>query len=403
IKYTVVGAFTPPEEKAKIKLQTEMEGGGDPTTVYMMNFLSRKFGPVYVFRAKMPTFPDTYTGAETMGDGQVKYWSVVTAASVPSGELWDGVYDMQVPLDEDGYYTIVVSRPEDRPENATRENGVVWIDWGPGEGLDDPRDRKDWGMLLMRFMVCHPDWENSPAKSHVPDTEEAIMGPYYPKGYYTTREEFEAQGLGDAVTRSVERLTVTETRDMRFCEILVVKENGIEVYNTTGTNDCPAEIWDRINSGRFANELGARSVLLNGPHFWMMDTQTVSFGEKATLGGLELRYVTTLDPAMLQGGFQPYKVFTPKKTQKMVYAKGKPVFELVDPDGHVYVLQAHDEAFPMESLPDFGKKMTQLPEGWQYRTRILSKDLILDLNPNQTIYAIGDEFHQYYTRIQEAE
>ena len=64
IKYTLVGAFKRPEERAKMKLQTEMEGGGDPTTVYMVNFLSRKFGPVYVFRAKLPTFPDTYAGYE---------------------------------------------------------------------------------------------------------------------------------------------------------------------------------------------------------------------------------------------------------------------------------------------------------------------------------------------------
>ncbi|HWU36640.1 MAG TPA: hypothetical protein VN203_03275, partial [Candidatus Acidoferrum sp.] len=37
IAYTVVGAFQSPEKRAKIKLQTEMEGGGDPTTVYMVN------------------------------------------------------------------------------------------------------------------------------------------------------------------------------------------------------------------------------------------------------------------------------------------------------------------------------------------------------------------------------
>jgi hypothetical protein len=49
-------------------------------------------------------------------------------------------------------------------------------------------------MLLMRYMVCHPDWENSPAKIHKPGTEEAVMGPYYPRGYYTTKEQFEAEG-----------------------------------------------------------------------------------------------------------------------------------------------------------------------------------------------------------------
>jgi hypothetical protein len=194
MKYTLAGAFMPPAERAKIKLATEMEGGGDPTTAYLFAYLSRKFGPVYVFRAKMPTFPDTFSGTKIMPDGQVKYWSVVTAASAPSGELWDGVNDMMVPLDKDGYYTIVVSRPEDRPKNATRENGMTWIDWGPGEGLSDPRNRTDWGMLIMRFMVCQPDWENSPAKIRKPGTEAAVMGPYYPTGYYTTKAQFEAQG-----------------------------------------------------------------------------------------------------------------------------------------------------------------------------------------------------------------
>ena len=52
--------------------------------------------------------------------------------------------------------------------------------------------------------------------------------------------------------------------------------------------------------------------------------------------------------------------------------------------------------FTAESLATLGEKMT-LPEGWQYRTRILDEDLVLDLTPDQTIYAVGDEFHQYYT------
>lgn len=194
MKYTLAGAFMPPEKRAAIKLATEMEGGGDPTTAYLFAYLSRRFGPVYVFRAKMPTFPDTFAGTKIMPDGQVKYWSVVTAASAPCGELWDGVNDMMVPLDKEGYYTIVVSRPEDRPKNAIKENGVAWIDWGPGEGLHDPRDRKDWGMLLMRFMVCQHGWENSPAKIGKPGTEAEVMGPYYPKGYYTTQADFEANG-----------------------------------------------------------------------------------------------------------------------------------------------------------------------------------------------------------------
>jgi hypothetical protein len=80
-------------------------------------------------------------------------------------------------------------------------------------------------------------------------------------------------------------------------------------------------------------------------------------------------------------GIKPYTVFMPKKTQRMVYAKGTPVFELIDPDGHIYVLQAHDEQFPIESLPSLGEKLKQLPKGWKYRSRILQEDLVLDLGP----------------------
>lgn len=192
--YTVAGAFMKPQERAKITLATEMEGGGDPTTAYMINYISRTIGPVYVFRAKLPTFPNTWANTKTMPDGQVKYWSVATVASAPSGGLWDGVFDMQVSVDKHGYYTIVVSRPEDRPKNATSENGVTWIDWGPGEGLDDPRNRKDWGMLLMRYLAPHKDWQHNPLKATKPGMEAAVMGPYYPRGYYTTKSKFEAKG-----------------------------------------------------------------------------------------------------------------------------------------------------------------------------------------------------------------
>jgi hypothetical protein len=130
-----------------------------------------------------------------MPEAQTQYWSLVSCEAPPSGRVVDGVTDMQVPLDGDRNYTIVVSRQEDKPKNATLENGVAWVEWSPlGEGLDDPRNRPDFGMLIMRMMGNHPSWLQSPDKISQPSLEEAIMGPYYPQGYYTTKEEFEAKG-----------------------------------------------------------------------------------------------------------------------------------------------------------------------------------------------------------------
>jgi hypothetical protein len=201
IRYSLVGAFKTPEERAKIPYASAIDGGGDPATEYMLINLSRKFGPVYVMRGKMPTFPNSYAGAggrglEVMPDAQTQYFSLVSCEAAPSGQIVDGLTDMQIPLDKDGNYTIVYSRKEDRPANATPENGVAWIEWSPrGEGIDGPKNRADFGMLMLRIMATNPSWKERPDNVTRPGMEEAVMGPYYPRGEYTTKAEFEASGL----------------------------------------------------------------------------------------------------------------------------------------------------------------------------------------------------------------
>jgi hypothetical protein len=198
--YSIIGAFKTPEARAKIPFAGAMDGGGDPTTQYFFLHLSRQFGPVYVMRGKMPTFPNTYAGAggkglEMMPEAQTQYWSLVSCEAAPSGQIVDGLTDMQVPLDADRNYTIVYSRREDRPVNATLENGVAWIEWSSrGEGINGPQNRADFGMLMLRIMATNPHWKERPDNITKPGMEAVVMGPYYPKGYYTTKEAFEAQG-----------------------------------------------------------------------------------------------------------------------------------------------------------------------------------------------------------------
>ena len=145
---------------------------------------------------KMPTFPDTYSGElAVMPDTQVQYWSLVSCDAAPSGHIIDGLCDMQVPLDADRNYTIVISRREDRPVNATVENGVAWLEWPPdGEGLDHPQNREDFTMLQMRIMGTNPSWKERPENVTQPGMEGEVMGPYFPRGEYTDKERFEALG-----------------------------------------------------------------------------------------------------------------------------------------------------------------------------------------------------------------
>jgi len=199
----------------------------------------------------------------------------------------------------------------------------------------------------------------------------------------------------------MQKVTVKNIRDSRYGEIFIIKQTGLDVYNTTGLNDCPAKLWDALDLEKLKKDFGAMQVQKNGPHFWMMDEQTLMMGETASFGGIEARWAAHAPLSVVQKGATggaPYAIYTPSKTQSMVYSKGKPVFELIDPDENVYVLQAHDEQFTIESLAKLGDKL-KLPKGWQYRTRTLTEDLKLDLSPAQSIYAVGDDFHQYYTRI----
>ena len=200
IPYSIVGAFKPPAERAKIPFGGAIDGGGDPSTQYFLTHLSREFGPVYVMSGRMPTFPDTFAdpggeGMATMPETQTQYWSLVSCEAPPSGRIVDGVCDMQVPLDPDRNYTIVFSRAEDRPVNATIQNGVAWLEWSPlGEGLDHPQNRENFGMLMLRIMATNPDWDARPDRVTTPGSEESVMGDYLPRGRYMTKEEFEARG-----------------------------------------------------------------------------------------------------------------------------------------------------------------------------------------------------------------
>jgi hypothetical protein len=199
--YNLVGVFKPQdvrEEKFPAKIETGF--GGDPETVFLMGFLSRAFGPVIVIRGKMPEYPDNWygpdgAGLDVMTDWECRYMSLIVSEAPPSGMGTDGLSDFQIPIDEDRNYTIVLSREEDRPANATDEHGVAWVDLGyKGEGIDDDQNREDFAIILFRFMHTNPDWKHDPKKIVRPRTEEEVMGPYFPRMSYTDKATFEAGG-----------------------------------------------------------------------------------------------------------------------------------------------------------------------------------------------------------------
>ena len=144
-----------------------------------------------------------------------------------------------------------------------------------------------------------------------------------------------------------ERL-ISDMRGVRYGEVLAVFERDgsfeAEVYGTQMLNDCPPELWDQLDATTIAGELGALIVKLNGPRHWMLD----GLGTKVApvepvlreFDGLLMRRIAILDlgnnPAQI-----PYTIRHVDRGAIFYFDEGRPVHELVDPDGLAYVLQAY--------------------------------------------------------------
>lgn len=197
-EYSIAGQLLPTRPPAD---SGHNVAGANPDTTFLLSFINRQFGPVYVIHGKMPSFPDTFAGRSgaRMQRAQVRYWELCQNDSPPSGKAYACLMDFQVPVDRRGNYTIVVSRRGDRPRNAQRRCGVAWLDWGSaGDGVDDPQNRPDMGMLLMRFALQSPRFKHGGRDATDPGTEQQVMGRYFPQGVYDTTDQFAHRGCKGA-------------------------------------------------------------------------------------------------------------------------------------------------------------------------------------------------------------
>jgi len=151
---------------------------------YMSVTVNRGHGEVVVIRGKAPVTPETYKRDPFMqGDVDMRYWSITSNESIATTKVVDGTYDEQVPLDPNGYYTIVVSLPEDRPLNTQERNGVKWLSWpenGDGVLFPPQYNHPDDGNLIFRNMLPSSDFGHAIQDVEYPETEAAVLGPYMP-------------------------------------------------------------------------------------------------------------------------------------------------------------------------------------------------------------------------------
>lgn len=182
---------------------------------------------------------------------------------------------------------------------------------------------------------------------------------------------------------------VDQTGDVfakRYGEVLLVHagEQGPEatVYNTFPLNDCPAALWDALDAEAIARENGAVAALLNGPRYWLMsriDKVTPEQRETKTFGGIEMIRQATVKLSSMNPA--PYSLNAVDRRTVFVFDPGRPVFELVDPDGRRWVMQTWsqivDKSLTLDELPGLAARL-QLPPNWRYETRTLTEPLRVD-------------------------
>lgn len=193
-------------------------------------------------------------------------------------------------------------------------------------------------------------------------------------------------------------------RGNRYCEVLVanVEPGGVvaDVWGTQGLNDCPAAAWEKLDATALKAELGATAVLLNGPRYWVIDSATGELPDVPTrlYGELEMRLLATVAlPPGTTG--TPYLERTVKRHAEFEFHAGSEIYELLAPNGSIYVMQSFaqivDATLGATDLPKLGERLA-VPMGWSYRVRTLEAPLVVTTPGEATV--LQDELANSYSR-----
>ena len=191
---------------------------------------------------------------------------------------------------------------------------------------------------------------------------------------------------------------------LRYGEVLLVRmgASGPEaaVFNSFPLNDCPAELWNALDAEAIAKDNGAVAALLNGPRYWLMsgiEKNTSAPQQTMSFGGIDMIQQAVVQLSSMNPA--PYSVNKVDRKAIFAFTAGRPVFELVDPDGQRWVMQTWsqtiDKNLTLDDLPGLANRLT-LPNGWSYQARTLSSPLRVDTTTRDA-HVIQDDLANSYS------
>lgn len=151
--------------------------------LYLVRPYTDRLGEVFVVRGKALSTPDTPREPVHAPGKDVRGWTV-TVYNFWAGVCNSALVDNQIPRDAEGCYTLVVSTAENRPANATTDDGVAWFDWGPY--ID--------GQLTFRLLLRRNPKLVALREAVDSGQATADIAPYVPRATHCSRETFENGG-----------------------------------------------------------------------------------------------------------------------------------------------------------------------------------------------------------------
>ena len=156
---------------------------------YLRTIINRKYGKVVLLKAKAPLTPKTYNSNPTYKENELRYWSVCSNQSFGNTRVNDCLFDEEIPLDKNGYFTIFLSRLKDRPRNANKECGYAWLPMADdGDGVFD----EDVSIIQFRHMLARDDFSNSIQSVENQNDTKKVMKEYFPKSRYFMKNQVES-------------------------------------------------------------------------------------------------------------------------------------------------------------------------------------------------------------------
>ena len=112
--------------------------------------------------------------------------------------MWQCLYDEEVTINPDGYFTIVTSLPSDKPSNVRDECGIGFLAWSEqDDGLsivDGLANHENDTLIIMRNMLPSEGFNQAIQNTAIPGDDSGILGDFMPRVQYFSKQEFEALG-----------------------------------------------------------------------------------------------------------------------------------------------------------------------------------------------------------------